>query len=201
MVERSESLKDTIMEEPPTFTCQTHVHCWSTRQGGKHYFFPQSPIRCFWVFTTPVNITSIVTLQSCKKIETVKKLNAIGTTKDQRKHHKKPYNKQIMLRTWKSRDCLDPSPKDDCKASETAFMSTPSGINPKERKSFAKPRESRLTKCTSWKKQKVVTDAELHMVALCNRGGRGKRKKKKKASNGVPREKTTDFLGKSAGLS
>lgn len=60
------------------------------------------------------------------------------------------------MQTWKSWDSLVPSPKDICKASDTDCMSTPSGRNPRERKSFAKPRESRLTKCTSWKQQELI---------------------------------------------
>lgn len=63
--------------------------------------------------------------------------------------HNIAFTERIVVQTSKSRDCLVPSPKDACNASETDWISTPSGINPKERKSFAKPRVSRLTKCTS----------------------------------------------------
>lgn len=164
---------------------------------GEALFLPQSPRRCFWVLTIPVKITWNHYTTLWKEIETVKNLHAIGTTGDQRMHHERPYNRQIQLQTWKSRDCRVPSPKDACKASETAFMSTPSGRNPKERKSFAKPRESRLTKCTSWKKQK---NAELRISCTTQlRGGKGT--KETKMPNGAPRERLLIFWAKSTSLS
>lgn len=63
--------------------------------------------------------------------------------------------KRMVMQTWKSVSCLAPSPNDACKASATVFRSAPSGTNPSERKSFARPQESRLTKCTSWKMNSV----------------------------------------------
>lgn len=63
--------------------------------------------------------------------------------------------------TWKSCEILVLEPKEARKAFETACISTPSGKNPKERKSFAKLRESRLTKCTSCNRNR--TNQNRHM--------------------------------------